>query len=113
MLKQRGISRNTEYMLAQGSTPYDILNENLDGVTVLNLTGCTMDTAIYYLNMDIPVLAIAEDNRAVLLVGYNEQNMVWYDPELGSIYKKGMTDSRNTFTSCGNAFLTYSIETQD
>ena len=50
MLKQRGISRNTEYMLAQGSTPYDILNENLDGVTVLNLTGCTMDTAIYYLN---------------------------------------------------------------
>ena len=82
-------------------------------MTVLNLTGCTMDSAIYYLNMDIPVLAIAEDNRAVLLVGYNEQNMVWYDPELGSIYKKGMTDSRNTFGASGNAFLTYSLETQE
>ena len=113
MLKQRGISRNTEYMLAQGNTPYDILAENLDGVHVINLTGCTMDTAIYYLNRDIPVLAIADDGRAILLVGYNEQNMVWYDPDQKSIYKKGMSDSRELFAANGNRFLTYSTMAEE
>jgi len=113
MLKQLGISRNTEVLLEQGNTPEDILEENLNGVHVLNLTGCAMDTAIYYLNMDIPVLAVAEDKRAVLLVGYNEQNMVWYDPVQKSIYKKGINDSRELFENCGNCFLTYSILAQD
>ena len=109
ILRQRGISRNTEAMLAQGKTPYEILEENLDKVHVLNLTGCVMDTAIYYLNQDIPVLAIAEDGRTILLVGYNEQNVVWYDPVMGSIYKKGMSDSRDLFEDSGNRFLTYSL----
>ena len=109
ILRQRGISRNTEAMLAQGKTPYKILEENLGGVHVLNLSGCIMDTAIYYLNQDIPVLAIADDGRTILLVGYNEQNVVWYDPELGSIYKKGMSDSRELFEKSGNRFLTYSL----
>ena len=109
ILRHRGISRNTEYMLAQGETPCEILEENLDGVHVLNLTGSIMDTAIYYLDQDIPVLAIAEDGRAVLLIGYNEQNIVWYDPAQQSIYKKGMSDSRDLFEDSGNRFLTYSL----
>ncbi|MCR4750275.1 MAG: hypothetical protein K5877_10855 [Lachnospiraceae bacterium] len=113
MLKQRGISRNTEYLLAQGKNPYEILNDNLDGVHILNLTGCTMDVALYYLSMDIPVLGIAEDGRAVLLVGYNEQNMVWYDPDGKTIYKKGMSDSRDAFESAGNRFLTYSLMAEE
>lgn len=108
MLKQRGISRNTEYMLAKGLTPYEILNENMPNAHILNLTGCEMDVAFYYLDKDIPVMGVLDDGSTVLLVGFNELNMVWYDPSAGEIYKKGINDSRELFEANGNRFMTYS-----
>ena len=110
MLKLQGISRNTENLLANGRTPMEILNDNLQNAYTLNITGAVMDTALYYLNQDIPVLAILENGDAVLLIGYNESNMVWYDPTEGSIYKRGMTESREILEAAGNQFLTYSVK---
>lgn len=106
MLRIQSISRNTEYMLAKGMSPYEILDESLPTSYVLNLTGCTMDMAFYYLNQDIPVLVMM-DNKAILLIGYNEQNLVWYDTDTKEIYKKGINDSRDIFEQYGNRFLTY------
>lgn len=109
MLKLQGISRNTELLLNRGDSPQKILEDNLLNSYVLNLTGCTMDTSMYFLNRDIPVLALLEDGSAILLVGYNEQNMIWFDPSSGTIYKQGMSDSRDAFEAAGNRFLTYSV----
>lgn len=106
MLRIQSISRNTEYMLAKGMSPYEILDESLPTSYVLNLTGCTMDMAFYYLNQDIPVLVMM-DSKAILLIGYNEQNLVWYDTDTKEIYKKGINDSRDIFAQYGNRFLTY------
>ncbi len=110
MLKLQGISRNTEYMLAKGIKSDEILEENLTDAYVLNLTGCTVDVAMYYLDKDIPILSVLDNGNAILLIGYNEQNLVWYDPSIKEIYKKGINDSRDMFTSNGNRFLTYQIK---
>lgn len=110
MLKLQGVSRNTEYMLAKGTKAKDILSDNLADAYVLNLTGCTMDVAFYYLNQDIPVMAVLNNGNTVLLIGYNEQNVVWYDPAIREIYKKGINDSRELFEANGNRFLTYQIK---
>lgn len=112
ILKTRGISRNTDYMLSRGDTPLDILQTNLSGVHIVNLTGSKASAATYYLDKDIPVLAIAE-GRAILLIGYNEQNFVWYDPWSQSIYKKGMNDSQEIFEASGSALMTYSLINED
>lgn len=109
MLKLQGISRNSELLLNRGDSPQKILEDNLPSCYVLNLTEAVMDTSMYYLNRDIPVMALLTDGRAVLLIGYNEQNMVWFDPSSGTIYKQGMNDSRDAFEAAGNRFLTYSI----
>lgn len=109
MLKLQGISRNCELLINRGVTPQEILQENLLNAYVLNLTGAVMDTAMYYLAHDIPVLALLDDGRAILLVGYNEQNMVWFDPAAGTIYKQETSVSREIFEGAGNRFLTYSI----
>lgn len=109
MLKQQGISRNTEYMLAKGLSPYEIMEDNLSNAYILNLTGCKMDVAFYYLDKDIPVMGVLNGGTTVLLVGYNEQNMVWYDPSAKEIYKKGINDSREIFETHGNRFMTYSL----
>lgn len=109
MLKLKGISRNTEYMLEKGDSVYDILNSNLSDVYVLNLSGCTMDMMLYYINLDIPVLAVLNDGSALLIIGFNEQNIVVMDPNSGTIYKIGMNDSRQMFEENGNKFMTYSV----
>lgn len=107
MLAYEGISRNTQHLLDRGETVLQILEDNLVDATVLDLTGCNLDAVLYYVNMDIPVLALLEDGSAVLLVGFNEFNTGILDPRTGTIYKMGMNDSREWFEQNGNQFITY------
>ena len=107
ILRHAGITRNTEYDLAQGKTAITILSENMTGVQVLDLSGCTLDAVLYYVNQDIPVLAILEDGEAVLVTGFNEFNVVIMEPATGKLYKKGMNDATAWFAENGNHFITY------
>ena len=107
ILRHAGITRNTEYDLAQGKTATTILSENMTGVQVLDLSGCTLDAVLYYVNQDIPVLAILEDGEAVLVTGFNEFNVVIMEPATGKLYKKGMNDATAWFAEDGNHFITY------
>ena len=107
ILRHAGITRNTEYDLAQGKTATTILSENMTGVQVLDLSGCTLDAVLYYVNQDIPVLAILEDGEAVLVTGFNEFNVVIMEPATGKLYKKGMKDATAWFSENGNHFITY------
>jgi hypothetical protein len=107
ILKYEGISRNVERQLARGDTIMDILESDLSKCTVLDLTGCDLDAVLYYVNQDIPVLATLEDGNAVLVVGFNELNIVLMDPVTGTLYYKGMNDSAEWFAENGNSFITY------
>ena len=107
ILRHAGITRNTEYDLAQGKTATTILSENMTGVQVLDLSGCTLDAVLYYVNQDIPVLAILDDGEAVLVTGFNEFNVVIMEPSTGKLYKKGMNDATAWFAENGNHFITY------
>ena len=107
ILRHAGITRNTEYDLAQGKTAIQILEENMTGVQVLDLSGCSLDAVLYYVNQDIPVLAILDDGEAVLVTGFNEFNVVIMEPSTGKLYKKGMNDATAWFAENGNHFITY------
>lgn len=107
ILRHAGITRNTEYDLAQGKTAIQILEENMTGVQVLDLSGCSLDAVLYYVNQDIPVLAILEDGEAVLVTGFNEFNVVIMEPSTGKLYKKGMNDATIWFAENGNHFISY------
>lgn len=107
MLRYEGISRSTEGMLNRGDSVLSILESNLQECTILDLTGCSLDAVLYYVNQDIPVLALLDDGSAVLIVGFNELNIVVMDPMTGTLYKKGMNDSTEWLNSNGNRFITY------
>lgn len=113
MLKYEGISRRTEYLLEQGETVSSILEDSLNDIQILDLTGCSLDAVLYYVNMDIPVLAMLRDGNAVLIVGFNEFNIVIMDPITGTVYKKGMNDSTEWLAENGNHFITYVRRKQD
>lgn len=107
VLKYEGVSRNTEYFLNRGETAISILEEQLPEAQILDLSGCSLDSILYYVNRDIPVLGLLSDGNAVLIIGFNELNTVLMDPQTGKIFKKGMNDSMNWFEENGNCFITY------
>ncbi len=107
MLEYEGVIRNSKYMLERGSSAFAILEESLPDVQVLDLTGCLLDSVLYYVNQDIPVLVTMRDGSAVLLIGFNEKNTVVMNPETGTVYKVGMNDSKEWFEENGNCFITY------
>ncbi|MBR5798767.1 MAG: hypothetical protein IKY23_01765 [Lachnospiraceae bacterium] len=107
MLEFEGISRNVPQLLQSGETVIEILETNLESAKVIDLTGCSLDAVLYYVNQDIPVLIMLEDGSAVLLIGFNEKNTVVMNPENGEVYKVGMNDSKEWFEQNGNRFITY------
>lgn len=107
ILEFEGIVKNVQPMLDRGSSVKQILEENLNGVRVLELRGVSLDAVLYYTNKDIPVLVNLEDGKAMLLIGFNELNVVVMNPETGTVYKVGMNDAANMFWQNGNAFVTY------
>lgn len=110
MLKYEGIIRNSEYLLAQGETIYSVLDKNLPEGQVLDLKGCSLESVLYYVNRDIPVFASLNDGTAVLIIGFNQYNIVVMDPlkdAEDAIYKKGINDSTEWFERNGNCFITY------
>lgn len=107
ILNYEGIMSNAEYLMQQGSTVMEILEENLEDADILDLTGCELDAVLYYVNKDIPVLAMLENGEAVLITGFNEFNVVIMDPTDGTLEKRGMNDTANWFKENGNRFITY------
>ena len=108
MLEFAGAPRQTQYMLQQGELPFDILKKVLEQERVLDLSGNTLDALLYYVNMDDPVLAISrKTSEAYLIIGFNEFNIVVMDPADGTVYKKGMNDSKSLFENGNWQFLTY------
>ena len=102
-----GIVRNSADLLSQGQTVMEILENNLEDVQILDLTGCNLDSVLYYVNQDIPVLAMLESGEVVLVTGFNEFNVVIMDPVAGTLEKRGMNDSAEWFEENGNQFVTY------
>lgn len=107
ILKYEGISRNTQRRLNQGDTVMDILESDLQNCTILDLSGCSLDAVLYYVNKDIPVLATLADGNAVLITGFNELNIVVMDPVAGTLEKRGMNDSTEWLEENGNQFISY------
>lgn len=102
-----GSIKNVQPMLDRGKTVRQILEENIKDVTVLDLRGVSLDAILYYVNQDIPVLVSLEDGSAMLVIGFNELNVVVMNPESGTVYKVGMNDATELFRQNGNMFVTY------
>lgn len=102
-----GMVRPSEIRLSQGKTALQILTENLADDTVLDLSGTNLDAMLYYLNMDIPVLVLLNNGEAVVLTGFNEQQVVIMEPSTGGLYKITKTEAAKWFEENGNTFITY------
>lgn len=107
ILAFEGIMRNSSYLLEQGKSVTDILSENLENVQVLELTDCSLDNVLYYINMDIPVLVRMGQKKAVLVTGFNDSEVVILDPDAGTLSKVKKKQAEKTFEEAGSYYITY------
>ncbi|SCY48946.1 hypothetical protein [Butyrivibrio sp. INlla14] len=110
ILTFEGVNRNVQTLLQAGEGAGQILASSLPDARILDLDGCPMSAMLYYVNQDIPVMAMMNDGSAVLIIGFNDLNTVLMNPETGTVYKYGMNDSEKLFEENGNHFITYITE---
>ena len=106
IMTYEGEVRNSSYLLSTGKSVMGILSDNLEKCDCLDLRGCSLDSVLYYVNKDYPVLALLDDNEAKLIIGYNSLSIVINDPEKGT-YKIGRNEAEELFSKNGNQFISY------
>ena len=91
-----------------GAYNIEELQEGLgDSGTVVDLTGCTLDSVLYEVSAQRPVIAKTGPDSAVVIVGYDDYNTWLYNPKTLETYPYGMNDSKKLFSGEGNIFLTF------
>jgi hypothetical protein len=78
-----------------------------DSAVVLDLTGCSLDSVLYEVSMQRPVVAATGSGESILIVGYDQYNILAYDPSTGETSYMGLEDSTALFKKAGNIFYTY------
>jgi uncharacterized protein YvpB len=106
LINYRNGFTNTASSNKMEGTAYEILRQTL-GESAINLTGANLDSVLYYVTKKRPVIAMKDDNDAVLIIGYDAYNITVIDPELRRTMKIGLNDSTNMFKNAGNIFFSY------
>lgn len=103
-LEQAGIAITPSTITASDKSISQILAEyNTDGSTY-NLTGCTLDEVLYYVSSGSPVIAMKGENQAVLLIGYDEYYVYYFDPAASSVKTMLLANGEKMFADAGDVF---------
>ena len=111
IINHKNGSTNQVSSSSESSSAYELLSKNI-GESVLNLTGCSLGEVLYYVNKDRPVLAMKDQENAVLIIGYDEYNITVIDPSLHQTMKVGLLDGAKMFKEAGNIFVSYVTENE-
>ena len=79
----------------------------MDKALVLNLNGCAVSQILYYIDQGSPVLSYDSEGQPVLIVGYDQYNVLLYDFAAETTYRKGLQDSQDFFNQAGSLFTSY------
>lgn len=83
------------------------LETYVEGTTVCNLSGLSMDNVLYYVSIYHPVLAMTSGSTAVLIVGYSDTNIILYDPAAGGRVVTTRNNAQSRFLAGGSRYLIY------
>ena len=106
MLQHQGTDASLEKLNIQGSSAYQVLKDN-SSYTPIRLTGTSLEDTLYYIAMNRPIIGMKDSSHAVLIYGYDQQNIKVIDPSTNSVRKIGLNDARQMVESAGNVFISY------
>ncbi|MCM1083476.1 MAG: hypothetical protein NC428_08360 [Clostridium sp.] len=83
--------------------------ELTDGVGI-NISGIDLQTALYFLDRDIPFAACIDDGRYVLVISYNSTHIRYYDPIVGEEVRVSRDYFEEQLSMQGNTMYTYTSQ---
>lgn len=102
-LEFNGVSCSAEKISEMRESIDEILKSKSHG-NAYNLTGCNLDEALYYVSAGFPVIAMKSTSQAVLLVGYDEYYVKYYDPAANVVQTILLTNADSIFKENGYIF---------
>ena len=107
MLDYCGKGLGVKQLVDNGATPKSVLEDTLTDSVVLDVSGCTVNEILFYVSQGSPVFAMTGSKSAVLVTGYSQTNIYYYDPADGSTKSMSLDAADALFTKAGNLFFTY------
>ena len=107
MLEKEGINISVSALIAGGESPKNILKNTMKDARILDLTGCSIEEVLYYVSCGNPVFAMIGSSDAVLLVGYDANNVIVFNPVENTTGRQSISDAGEVFADAGNVFFTY------
>ena len=105
VLKTRQIYTDVQSLRDEGMSAWEIWNQEL-GTDSCILSGCSVETVLYYIDKGMPVLGMTGTGEAVLIVGYDAQNVVLWTPGQAGTRNMGRKDVTAMFATAGNLYFT-------
>ena len=103
-----GKASEVEALLSDGIAIDDVIVQAMGAQNnIVNLRGCSVTQVLYYINENHLVLAVTGDNSAVLLTGYDTQNVSIYDPVTAEVTTMAIADAQDYFAQYDCAFLAW------
>ena len=107
MLRQIGSPRDTAAELAAGKTCQEILESAVEDYCLMDITGSSLESMLYYTNQDIPIMVLYDSGEAILITGFNQFNIVVMDPESRKLGYMSRSDAKEMLAETKNQVFTY------
>ncbi len=106
VLKYNHIQVDAASLSKSDKTIMELLEENLKYDSV-NLSGCTLEEVLYYVSNRRPVIAMKSSKNAVIITGYGQTTVTYYDPSEGRSITSSITEATKLFEDADNVFVSY------
>ena len=107
ILSFESISNNAETYLESGEDVYDVMKQVMSDKKTLNISGATLDEVLYYVSQQTPVIAMDDNGKAVLIVGYDSSSVTVFYPLSDQTKKISLEKGAEIFASGGSLFIGY------
>ena len=105
MLAHMGVTVGKEELSEEEAITV-ILNKHMQNKAI-NITGVSLDNALYFVSKGIPVLAMKTTTNAVIITAYDEETVTVYNPKTGVKEVMLRYQAAAKFKEIGNIFITY------
>ena len=107
ILSLNGIEKDVSALLEEGASPKEVLQDALADDTVLDVTGCPVEGLLFYISNGNPVFAMTGSDSAVLIVGYDSERIICYNPLTDKTTGYTYEEAEELFAAAGSIFLAY------
>lgn len=106
LLKYNHIQVDAATLSKSSKTIMELIEENLE-YRAVNLTGCSLEEVLYYVGNNRPVIAMKSSKSAVLITGFGQTTVTYYDPVEGRFITTSMEAATKLFEDAGNIYVSY------